>query len=250
MKSALSRVWALSKVLGTAEEWGYIAENPTRKTKLPRREAKQERRIMTPEQIRLLVTNLREPARSVVQLLLTTGLRVGELLALHWRNVDLQGGVLRVKETVYDGHFDEPKTKRSFRTIPIGSETIGILQALQSRKANPEALVFATQAGTPLDRRNLLRRQVTPVCKKVGLPAISWHSFRHCNATLLDAVGAPVGTVQALLGHSTPEVTRSVYLHSIPADQRRAVENLERLIFGPKWTQIAERQENGKPLIN
>jgi hypothetical protein len=61
--------------LGTAEEWGYVAENPALKTKLPRREGKTERRTLSPEEIRLLVSNLQEPARSLVLLLTATGLR-------------------------------------------------------------------------------------------------------------------------------------------------------------------------------
>ena len=61
---------------------------------------------------------------------------------------------------------------------------------------------------------------------------------RHSHATLLDAAGAPLGTVQSLLGHSTSELTREVYLHAIPEDQRRAVANVEALLFGPKRTQI------------
>jgi len=109
--------------------------------------------------------------------------------------------------------------------------------------------VFATRDGKPLDRRNLLRRDLQPVCKALGLPPTSWHTLRHSNATFLDAVGAPLGTVQALLGHATPEITRSVYLHAVPEDQRRAVEKLEELLFGPKWTQIQEGQESGSKLI-
>src|SRR5882762_89664 len=59
----------------------------------------------------------------------------------------------------------------------------------------------------------------------------------HC-----DGLGekAPLGTVQALLGHSSPEVTRQICLHAIPAEQRRAVEEMEKLLVGPKWTQIEE----------
>ena len=49
-----------------------------------------------------------------------TGLRIGELLALRWRGVNLELGVLRVTETVYDGHFDTPKTQRSQRSVPLG----------------------------------------------------------------------------------------------------------------------------------
>ncbi len=60
------------------------------------------------------------------------------------------------------------------------------------------------------------------------------------HATLLDVVGVPRGTVQALLGHASSEVTRQIYLHAIHAEQRRAVEGVERLLIGPKWTQIGE----------
>jgi hypothetical protein len=51
---------------------------------------------------------------------------------------------------------------------------------------------------------------------------------------MLDDVGTPIGTMQALLGHSAPEITREIYLHAIPEEQRRAVESVERLVFGPK----------------
>ena len=69
---------------------------------------------------------------------------------------------------------------------------------------------------------------------------MSWHNLRHCHATLLDAAGAPLSTVQALLGHSSPEITRQIYLHAIAAEQRRAVEEVEKLLVGLKWTQIEE----------
>jgi integrase len=112
----------LSKILGAAEEWGYIAENAAQKTKLPRRQHGTERTVLTPVQVRDLVITLIDPARSVTLLLVLTGLRVGELLALRWGSVDLNTRMLRVYETVYDGHFDQPKTKRSARTIPIGTD--------------------------------------------------------------------------------------------------------------------------------
>jgi hypothetical protein len=62
---------------------------------------------------------------------------------------------------------------------------------------------------------------------------VGWHWLRHANATLLDAVGTPLGTVQALLGHSSAEITRVVYLHSIPSDARAAVQKVEDLLIGP-----------------
>jgi integrase len=240
----------LSKILGAAEEWGYITDNLALKTKLPRRQHGPERQVLTPAQVRDLVAALGEPARSVTLLLALTGLRVGELLALRWSNIDLKARVLRVCETVYDGHFDKPKTKRSARTIPIGTETAEIFTAIRPTTVEPNALVFATREALPLERWNLLRKHLKPAAKKLGLPGVTWHLLRHCHATMLDGVGTPIGTMQSLLGHSTPDITREIYLHAIPAEQRRAVESVERLIFGPKRTQVQLPTQAASAAVN
>jgi len=184
--------------------------------------------------VRDIAAALNEPARSVTLLLVLTGLRVEELLALRWGSIDLKARLLRVVETVYDGHFDQPKTKRSARTIPIGMETAEILTGIRPVVANASSLVFATREGLPLDRWNLLRKHLKPTAKRLGLPDVTWHLLRHSHATMLDLVGTPIGTMQSLLGHSTPDITREIYLHAIPEEQRRAVESVERLLFGPK----------------
>ena len=78
---------------------------------------------------------------------------------------------------------------------------------------------------------------------------VNWHWLRHANATLLDAVGTPLGTVQSLLGHSSSEITREIYLHSIPSDARATVQKVEDLLIGPKWTQVVEISKTGSTLI-
>lgn len=85
-----------------------------------------------------------------------------------------------------------------------------------------------------LDRRTLLSRQLKPAAKALGLGNVNWHLLPHSNATLHDSIGAPLGTLQALLGHSSSEITRQVYLHSLTADRREAVARLEALIIGPQ----------------
>src|SRR5207237_10377698 len=110
-------------------------------------------------------------------------------------------------------------------------------------------LVFATRSGTPFCRHNLVNQQLKPTSRTLGLVGVSWHWLRHANATLLDAVGTPLGTVQALLGHSSAEITRDIYLPSLPADARAAGEKLENLLLGPTWTQVAELREAGSSLV-
>ena len=238
------------RVLGSTVEWEYLTDNPVRSTKLPRRTGKRKVVILPPDQLQRLADLLPEPTRSLVLLLVLTGMRIGEAFALRWKNIDLAGGVIYVVETVYHGRFDVPKTEKSQRTIPLGPMTVGILTALRGNYVDGEALVFSTRAGKPLDPGTLLRREVEPACKELGLPRITWHSLRHLSATLLDVVGAPLGTVQEILGHASKEITRDTYLHSLPADRRRAVENLEKLVIGPKRTQVDETKENGRWVIN
>jgi integrase len=240
---------ALGTVMGAAEMAELIPSNPVRKTRFPRRGPVKQRAVIAPEKIRELLDALPEPSRSLAWLLVLTGLRIGELLALRWQNVDLEKGELRVTHTVYDGHFDIPKTQRSQRSVPLGPKAIQILAARKPAVVNPEALVFGTREGSPFDRHNLSNRQLRSTCRKLNLVGVSWHWLRHANATLLDAVGTPLGTVQALLGHSSPEITREVYLHSIPADARAAVEKVEDLLNRPKLTQVPETWGKGSSLI-
>lgn len=210
-----------------AEMAELIPSNPVRKTKLPRRGPAKERAVIAPEKIRALLNALPEPSHALAHLLVFTGLRIGELLAVRWQDVDLERAVLRVTRTVSDGIFDVPKSQRSKRSVPLGAKAIEILSAKRPSDANPTALIFATQTGSAFDRHNLLNRQLNPTCTKIGLVGVNWHWLRHANATLLDAVGTPLGTVQALLGHSSSGITRELYLHSIPSDARAGVQKVE-----------------------
>jgi integrase len=152
--------------------------------------------------------------------------------------IDLKARLLRVAETVYDEHFDKPKTKRSARTIPIGTETAEILAGICPAAVDAKALVFATREGLPLDRWNLLRKHLEARREEAGASWCHVAPSEDSHATMLDSVGTPIGTMQSLLGHSTPDITREIYLHAIPEEQRRAVESVERLVFGPKWTKV------------
>jgi integrase len=239
---------ALSKILGTAVEWGYIEANPVRMTRLPRRRRTYTKAVLTPVQLKLLAARLPEPSRSLVLLLMLTGLRIGELLALRWRNVDLTTGLVRVEETVYEGHFDEPKSRHSVRLIPLGPLAVAMLSERRRQGLpDPSTLVFSSRTGGTLDRRTLLSRQLKPAAKAVGLGNVTWHLLRHSNATLHDSLGTPLGTVQALLGHSSSEITRQVYLHSLPEDRRVAAERLEAHLFGPKLDPNFSWRRNALP---
>jgi integrase len=236
-------------ILEAAVRDELLTSNPIRKTRLPRRIHVEEPIQISAESVRALLEALPEPSRSIATLLAMTGLRVGELLALRWQDIDFDKSFFSVRQTVYEGHFDIPKSKRSKRTLPLGPVCAQIFTSLRKPGVNSSALVFAARNGSPLSRRNLLNRQLRPTCMALGLTGANWHWLRHAHATLLDSVGAPLGTVQALLGHASPEVTREIYIGSVPENARTAVQDVEKLI-GPKWTQVPEWPEMSNSLIN
>lgn len=178
------------------------------------------------EQLRYFLPALPEPCRTVVLVAVLTGMRIGEILALRWKRLDLSRGAIEVAETFSDGRFGSPKTRSSRRVIPMSSP---VCEALRTHRAAslrtaPDDLVFCTSKGTPLSPKNLYNRVLAPACDALQVSRVSWHSSRHNHGTLLGEVGESLKTAQAILGHSDLETTLNIYMHAIPESQRRAVE--------------------------
>ncbi|HZQ66872.1 MAG TPA: site-specific integrase [Terriglobales bacterium] len=232
----------ISTVLQAAVERGFLETNPAHGIRLRNEESRKARRFYTPAQVRQLLMELAEPCRTIVAVAVLTGLRIGEILGLRWKRVNLLHGTLEVAESYSDGHFGPPKTRSSNRVIPMSSNLRKILESHRagSIRTAPEDLVFSTAKGTPLNSKNLYNRVLAPACDRIEQPRISWHSFRHTHATLLAEVGESIKTAQALLGHSDLETTLNVYSHAIPGSQRRAVERVAGVLF----SNVLELDEN------
>jgi len=234
-------------VLRSAVKRGYLDRNPAHGIVLREGDLKKQRRFYSADQVRMLLNVLTEPCASVVAVAVLTGLRIGEILALRWKRIDLRHATLEVAENYSLGDFVSPKTKSSRRVIPISSALRRVLEDQRGRvnPANPEELVFQTPQGTPLNDKNLYNRELAPACDRIGQPRISWHSFRHTHQTLLHDNGASLKTSQALLGHSDLETTLGVYTHAIPDAERRAVERVAGVLdpVGPKGTFEGARGE-------
>jgi integrase len=224
---------AISKVLQSAVDWNLLEQNPARGIRVGDRAPKIERLYLNPKEVGRLLASLPEPCRTLVLVAVLTGMRIGEILALRWKAVDLVRGLIQVRETVSEGKFGSPKTKSSRRDIPISQPVCEAFQAqlARCRQSGPDDLVFTTRKQTPLNPKNLLRRVLRPACKSLGLLLISWHSFRHTHATQLAEVGESLRTAQALLGHSDLETTLNVYTHAIPEALRRAVDKIAEVLF-------------------
>jgi integrase len=141
------------KVLQAAVDWNLLEQNPARGIRIGDRTPKKERLYLNPREAGQLLTSLPEPGRTLVLVAVLTGLRIGEILALRWKAVDLTRGVIQVRETVSEGKFGFPKTKSSRRDIPISLPVRDALQAqiTDCRHSGLEDLVFATRKQTPLN---------------------------------------------------------------------------------------------------
>ena len=150
----------------------------------------------------------------MVGLALLSGLRRGELFALRWKDVDEQARLLTVREAVYNGVFDTPKTEAGARQIPLSETALHVDRRSgrhTSRRTEPDALVFSTRTGTPISPNNVLRRIIFPACKRLGLRDATWLTFRRTYSSWSHDKGVPGKVVAQLMGHANVDTTLNVY---------------------------------------
>ena len=174
-----------------------------------------------------------------------TGLRVGELLGLKWRDVDFENLELHVRRSVVHQVIGRCKTEASAKPVPLDSFMAHDL--LSWRRATPynrmEDWVFAsvTMKGTqPYWPENLMRRYVWPAAKRAKITKrIGWHTFRHTYSTLLRANGEDVKVVQELLRHANSKTTMDTYTQALSPAKRTAQSRVIRMFVRKKGEDLA-----------
>jgi integrase len=224
----------LSGILETAVEFGYLQTNPARGVKFPQKGLKEKPAMIAGDSLAKLLKQVNEPHRTMVSLIAATGLRIGELLALRWSALDLEGGSLTVRESVFEGKFQLPKTRKALRTIPLGRHATAALKAHRervSRRAETD-LVFGNRNGDPMRESKLLTNVLQPAAEAVGLGRVTWHQFRHIHSSLLNDLRVPAKIAQEQLGHASISTTLNIYTHVVDASHRKAIEEVEQRLFG------------------
>ena len=230
----------LHEALRQAVRWQLLSSNPVEAVDSPRVQ-KYEMNVLDEAQTRALIDATEGGEMGVpVLLAVTTGMRMGELLGLHWREVDLGQGKVSVTQSLQasksDGLvFRPPKTKKSRRSIPLtATSTLALRQhrkeQLERRIAGPDSfedndLVFPRQDGRPWHPATFSSAW-TRLRDSLAL-TIRFHDLRHTHATLLLRQGIHVKVVSERLGHSTVAITLDTYSHVLPDMQEQAAEKLE-----------------------
>jgi integrase len=241
----------LHKALRIAVEWGVAPRNPASVAKPPK-VPDTEIEILSEEQARQILQRLRGRSLYMVALLgLTTGMRRGELLALRWSDVDLDGGKLRVEQSLEQTklgglRFKAPKTKHGRRTIGLPASVVTELRAHWKRqqeqrlrlgvgKTPKDGLALPSWDGSPRSP-NSTTKEWSRALAELRLPKVSLHALRHTHASQLIASGMDVLTISRRLGHSSPTITLGVYGHLFNNSDDRAVQVME-AAFGKALTE-------------
>ena len=167
------------------------------------------------KQIEQAILNGKKDKLYGILLCLYSGLRIGELIALRWSDIDLTKGLLTVSKSCHDSKdgliIDEPKTATSRRVIPLPKQLLPILKDVKKRSDSP----FVVSAnGKPVSVRSY-QRSFELLLKKLHIPHKGFHSLRHTFATRAIECGMDVKTLSEILGHKNPTVTLNRYAHSL-----------------------------------
>ncbi|WP_375179649.1 tyrosine-type recombinase/integrase [Enterococcus rotai] len=233
--SSIHVVFRLVKsCLKSAKDHGYLYTNPAELVSLPKIQPKERPALTRKQQSQLVQVGQHSLTDLPILLALETGMRIGEISALKWSDIDFDQAVIHVKRTQQrivdytDGEQKTkliettPKTQRARRVIPLSSL---LREQLKEAKAQANSPYVVGKKGKAVEPRTIAYR-FAQLRKKIGLPNVSFHTLRHAFATRCLEVGVNIHTISALLGHASIKLTLDTYTHSRIEDQREAIEKL------------------------
>jgi integrase len=227
----------LTIALNAAVDSKLIPYNPAAGVRKPKAR-KPEMHVLDLDQVAAFLNEARKDRLHALYVTaLDTGMRPGELFALAWPDIDLEGGFLMVRRSLeeIDGkvRVKDVKTPKARRRIHLAPQTLAALH--EHRKAmlaegHLGGPVFCDTRGGYLRNANLRQNSFKPILKRAGLPPIRLYDLRHTCATLLLLADEPAKVVSERLGHSTITLTLDTYSHVLPTMQQRAAEKMGRIL--------------------
>jgi integrase len=227
-KSVVAHIrWYLNALFKLAMSDGVVENNPAAQLRIPTRcKAGRTVRALTEEEVFQYLDALEPRERLVARLAIFEGLRPGEILALRWGAFD--GEALGIRERVYEGKIDTPKSGKP-RESALSDGTLSALQEWRSlaTAVDADAFVFPSEnPKAPISRRNIWARRFLPSLEKVGLEWATFQNLRKTNATLSRKAGVDAKVSADQRGHGLG-VSMEVYTSSDRQQKREAVNKLE-----------------------
>lgn len=232
-----SIITVIQNSLKTAFTLGLISEYTADRIKRPKAQEKTIECFSSAEQKQIENYVLASEKNHLFGILLClyTGLRLGELLALEWTDIDFSKAELTVNKTCHDGKdengvfrriTDTPKTTSSIRTIPIPKQLLPHLKAAK-RKSHS---TYVVSNGKKIMAFRSYQRTFDCLLKKLNIPHRGFHSLRHTFATRALECGMDVKTLSEILGHKSPTVTLNRYAHSLMEHKKEMMNLVGKLL--------------------
>ena len=191
--------------------------------------------VLTVEQFRQVLEHIPEPYRTMSVVAACLGLRISEVLGLHWGDFDWEKRQLQICRSWVYGRVGEPKTENSKRPMPVDPALEKLLR--EHRRRLPAWLqgsewVFPSKrTGMPPHPWSVQRRWLIRAGEKVGVGRLGWHAFRHSYSTLLNEYGTDAKVQQELLRHADIRTTMNIYTRAVPERLRKANRKVVRLLL-------------------
>jgi integrase len=191
--------------------------------------------ILTVESFEAVVAKLREPYRTMVLVAQCLGLRVSEITALKWEDLEVEARQLLVQRSVVNGRVDDVKTEYSRDHVPIHESLLKVLLAwADSCPATEDGWMFPSPlTNRPYYSTEIQKRLLKPIGIKLWLGPIGWHTFRHTYRSWLDETGAPMKVQQELMRHASIQTTMNVYGQAMPESKREANGKVVTMVLKP-----------------
>ena len=229
----------LRQTFAYAVDYEILTIDPARKIKrLPEKKDDKLRVFTREEQIKLenYIDKTNNPENFVYILTLYTGLRLGEVMALTWEDINLKTGVMNINKTKYktmdkDGHWyyvtDTPKTEKSVREIPLPTF---LREEMREMKRNKKSkYVICRNDGSELTDKVVVWR-LARILKKIRVRKLNFHALRHTFATRALENKMDIKTLSEILGHSDITTTLNIYTHSLMNHKKQAMRKIKRLV--------------------
>lgn len=233
----------LRQALNAAVKLGVIAANVTDRVDAPRMQRPPIEPFTAQEAQQFVESARSTRLEALYTLAITTGMREGELLALRWKDVNLDAGALHVVASLQrvgkGWQIGQPKTARSRRQVALSPLAVEALRAHRARQLaermavadvwQDRGLVFCDEIGDQLSPISVTRTHYQGLLRRAGLPRRRFHDLRHTAATLMFSQGVHPKVVSEMLGHATIAITLDIYSHALPDMQREAAGAMDAL---------------------
>ena len=234
----------LYSLFADAEENGLISKNPvTKSVKCTSGKKPKEKKVLSVDEHKAFLKVAKESSYyNQYSFILQTGLRIGELTALQWEDVDFKVKTIHVRHTIdLNGKekaikMSSTKTKAGDRMIPLTNEALRILKEEKKKRAELSIVpiqfsnfVFLNKHGIPTCRA-VYNEDLYKYADKIGIERFSVHTLRHTFATRCIEAGMKPKTLQMILGHSNISMTMDLYVHVTEDEKEKELKNVEHVL--------------------